>query len=184
MAAVFDSPLLSPFEALADYERRSLAHVAGMPEQIEAPGLWRGIGFRISQRYLVSGINEVNEILTPPALTIVPGTRGWLLGVANVRGNLVPVIDLKQYLEGERTQATDSSRVLLVRQAGGSVGLLIDEVLGQRSFSEEQRAEAIGEDDERYGRFVGEKYPLGEMHWGQFSMATLVRSPDFVQAAA
>jgi twitching motility protein PilI len=184
MAAVFDSPLLSPFEALADYERRSLAHVAGMPEQIEAPGLWRGIGFRIGQRYLVSGINEVNEILTPPALTIVPGTRGWLLGVANVRGNLVPVIDLKQYLEGERTQITDASRVLLVRQAGGSVGLLIDEVLGQRSFSEEQRAEAIGEDDERYGRFVGEKYPLGEMHWGQFSMATLVRSPDFVQAAA
>jgi twitching motility protein PilI len=184
MAAVFDSPLLSPFEALADYERRSLAHVAGMPEQIEAPGLWRGIGFRIGQRYLVSGINEVNEILTPPALTIVPGTRGWLLGVANVRGNLVPVIDLKQYLEGERTQVTDASRVLLVRQAGGSVGLLIDEVLGQRSFSEEQRAEAIGEDDERYGRFVGEKYPLGEIHWGQFSMATLVRSPDFVQAAA
>ena len=184
MAAVFDSPLLSPFEALADYERRSLAHVAGMPEQIEAPGLWRGIGFRIGQRYLVSGINEVNEILTPPALTIVPGTRGWLLGVANVRGNLVPVIDLKQYLEGDRTQITDASRVLLVRQAGGSVGLLIDEVLGQRSFSEEQRAEAIGEDDERYGRFVGEKYPLGEMHWGQFSMATLVRSPDFVQAAA
>jgi twitching motility protein PilI len=184
MAAVFDSPLLSPFEALADYERRSLAHVAGMPEQIEAPGLWRGIGFRIGQRYLVSGINEVNEILTPPPLTIVPGTRGWLLGVANVRGNLVPVIDLKQYLEGERTQLTDASRVLLVRQAGGSVGLLIDEVLGQRSFSEEQRAEAIGEDDERYGRFVGEKYPLGEMHWGQFSMATLVRSPDFVQAAA
>jgi twitching motility protein PilI len=184
MAAVFDSPLLSPFEALADYERRSLAHVAGMPEQIEAPGLWRGIGFRIGQRYLVSGINEVNEILTPPALTIVPGTRGWLLGVANVRGNLVPVVDLKQYLEGERTQVTDASRVLLVRQAGGSVGLLIDEVLGQRSFSEEQRAEAIGEDDERYGRFIGEKYPLGEMHWGQFSMATLVRSPDFVQAAA
>jgi len=184
MAAVFDSPLLSPFEALADYERRSLAHVAGMPEQIEAPGLWRGIGFRIGQRYLVSGINEVNEILTPPALTIVPGTRAWLLGVANVRGNLVPVIDLKQYLEGERTQVTDSSRVLLVRQAGGSVGLLIDEVLGQRSFSEEQRAEAIGEDDERYGRFVGEKYPLGDVHWGQFSMATLVRTPDFVQAAA
>jgi twitching motility protein PilI len=184
MASVLDLQQLSPFEALANFERRSLAHTAGLPEQIEAPGLWRGIGFRIGQRYMVSSINEVNEILTLPALTIVPGTRSWLLGVANVRGNLVPVIDLKQYLEGERTQLTDSSRVLLVRQLGGSVGLLIDEVLGQRNFSEEQRAEAIGEDDERYSRFIGEKYPLGEMHWGQFSMAALVRSPDFVQAAA
>ena len=184
MATVLDTQQLSPFEALADYERRSLAHAAGLPEQIEAPGLWRGIGFRVGARYLVSSINEVNEILTPPALTVVPGTRPWLLGVANVRGNLVPVIDLKQYLESERTQFTDSSRVLLVRQHGGSVGLLIDEVLGQRNFSEEQRAEAVGEEDDRYSRFVGEIYPLGEVHWGQFSMAILVRTPDFVQAAA
>lgn len=184
MASVLDPQMLTPFEALADYERRSLAHTAGLPEQIEAPGLWRGIGFRIGAHYLVSSINEVNEILTLPALTIVPGTRGWLMGVANVRGNLVPIIDLKQYLEGDRTQVTDSTRVLVVRQSGGSVGLLIDEVLGQRSFSEEQRADAVGEEDERYGRFVGEKYPLGDVHWGQFSMAALVRSPDFVQAAA
>ena len=184
MATVLDTQQLSPFEALADYERRSLAHAAGLPEQIEAPGLWRGIGFRVGTRYLVSSINEVNEILTLPPLTIVPGTRPWLLGVANVRGNLVPVIDLRQYIEGERTQLTDSSRVLLVRQLGGSVGLLIDEVLGQRNFSEEQRADALGEDDERYARFVGEKYPLGDVHWGLFSMAALVRTPDFVQAAA
>jgi twitching motility protein PilI len=184
MATVLDTTQLSPFEALADYERRSLAHAAGLPEQIEAPGLWRGIGFRVGARYLVSSINEVNEILTFPALTLVPGTRPWLLGVANVRGNLVPVIDLRQYLEGERTQVTDSSRVLLVRQLGGSVGLLIDEVLGQRNFSEEQRSDALGEEDDRYARFVGENYPLGEVNWGLFSMAALVRTPDFVQAAA
>jgi len=184
MASVLDLQQLTPFEALANYERRSLAHAAGLPEQIEAPGLWRGIGFRIGTHYLVSSINEVNEILTLPALTVVPGTRGWLLGVANVRGNLVPVIDLKQYLEGERSVLTDTSRVLLVRQLGGSVGLLIDEVLGQRSFSEEQRRDAVGEENEHYARFVAEKYPLGDVVWGQFSMNALVRTPDFVQAAA
>lgn len=184
MAIAADHAIATPFEVLAEYERRSLAHVAGLPEQIEAPGLWRGIGFRVGSRHFVSVIAEVNEILTPPLLTQVPGTRRWLLGVANVRGNLVPVIDLKQYLEGERTIVTDSSRVLLVRQLGGSVGLLIDEVLGQRNFSEEQRAEAVGEDDERYSRYIGEKYPLGDVQWGHFSMAALVRSPDFVQAAA
>ena len=95
-----------------------------------------------------------------------------------------PVRPLKQYLEGERTQLTESSRVLLVRQSGGSVGLLIDEVLGQRNFSQEQRADAIGEEDERYSRFVSEKYLLGEVYWGLFSMAALVRTPDFAQASA
>jgi twitching motility protein PilI len=184
MSTALDMFTLSPFDALAEYERRSLAHVAGVPEQIEAPGLWRGIGFRIGSRYLVSSINEVNEILTYPSLTLVPGTRTWLLGVANVRGNLVPLIDLKQYLEGERTLVSEVSRVLLVRQSGGSVGLLIDEVLGQRNFSQEQRVDAIGEEDDRYNRFVPEKYLLGEVYWGLFSMAALVRTPDFAQASA
>jgi twitching motility protein PilI len=182
MAAVFDSPLLSPFEALADYERRSLAHVAGMPEQIEAPGLWRGIGFRIGQRYLVSGINEVNEILTPPALTIVPGTRGWLLGVANVRGNLVPVIDFARFLFGERTLHTDRTRLLIVRQNGGNVALLVDEVFGQRTVDQEQRTQAMNEDDPRLVRFVDGR--VGEQQLAVFSMNRLVRAPDFRQAAA
>jgi len=184
MAAAADHFVGTPFEVLADYERRSLAHVAGLPEQIEAPGLWRGIGFRVGVRYFVSVIAEVNEILTPPLLTQVPGTRRWLLGVANVRGNLVPIIDLRDFVEGERSVLTESSRVLVVRQHAGSVGLLIDEVLGQRSFTEEQRDEAVGEADERYQRFVGENLQLGDVLWGLFSMAALVRAAEFQQGSA
>lgn len=182
--SVADPRQLTPFAALADYEQRSLTHVAGLPEQIEAPGLWRGIGFRVGTRRLISGIDEVGEILSMPPVTRVPGTRDWLLGVANVRGNLVPIVDLKYYLIDETTLLSDFSRVLLVRQPGGSsVGLLIDELLGQRSFSDEQRAQAIEEDDERLQRFVVENYPIGDEHWGLFSMAALVRSHDFIQAA-
>ena len=184
MPADFESPLLSPFEALADYERRSLAHVAGMPEQIEAPGLWRGIGFRIGQRYMVSGIHEVNEILTPPALTIVPGTRGWLLGVANVRGNLLPVVDLKQFLEGERTLVHEGQRVLVVRQSGGNVAVIIDELFGQRTFNDSHRAELSGDIDGRYGHFVSQMYRLADVNWSVFSMSTLTRTPEFRQATA
>lgn len=184
MAISTDAQTTGPFEALVDYERRSLAHVAGLPEQIEAPGLWRGIGFRIGTRHLVSSIAEVNEILTLPALTVVPGTQGWMLGVANVRGNLVALVDLRQYIEAERTVLTEASRVLVVRQHGGSVGLLVDEVLGQRSFSDEQRDGAVGEEDERYSRYINEKVQLGDILWGLFSMASLVRSAEFQQASA
>jgi len=174
----------TPFEVLAEYEQRSLAHAAGVPEQIEAVGLWRGIGFRIGDRHFVSSIAEVNEILTWPTLTIVPGAKSWLLGIANVRGNLVPVIDLRDFTGGGRSATSESTRVLIVRQQGGSAGLLVDEVLGQRSFSEEQLAATVGEADERYGRFVGENVRLGDVLWGLFSMATLVRSSEFQQAAA
>lgn len=184
MAISPDQQLSGPFETLADYERRSLAHVAGLPEQIEAPGLWRGIGFRIGLHHLVSSIAEVNEILTMPALTNVPGTQPWMLGVANVRGNLVAMVDLRHFLEGKPSHLTEASRVLVVRQQGGSVGLLIDEVLGQRSLTDALRENAQGEEDESYRRFVGEKIQLGDTLWGMFSMTALVRSAEFQQASA
>ena len=182
--AASDTATLTPYEALAEYERRSLAHAAGAPEQVEAPGLWRGIGFRVGDRHFVSSIAEVTEILTPPALTTVPGARSWLLGVANVRGNLVPVVDLRDFVGVGRGSGGDAARVLVVKPTGGSVGLLVAEVLGQRSFSEQQIAAAVGEADEKYNRFVGENVQLGDVSWGLFSMAALVRTAEFQQAAA
>src|SRR5690348_17403230 len=99
-----------PFDILADYEQRSLAHVAGLPEQLDAPGLWRGVGFRVGRRRLAAGFEEVVEILPMPQVTPVPGSQPWMLGVANVRGNLLPIVDLKQFLEGERTVLHEGDR--------------------------------------------------------------------------
>lgn len=174
-----------PFEILAEYERLSLAHQAGAPEQIEAPGLWRGIAFRVGERVLASSIGEVNEIMVPQALTPVPGTQPWMLGVANVRGNLVPVIDLGLFLFGIATTTGDRTRVLLVRQGvSGSVGLLVDEVAGQRSLTLEMQADAEGEDDQRLQRFVERNVRFDGQRLGVFSMLRLTRAADFQQAAA
>jgi twitching motility protein PilI len=174
----------TPFDILADYERRSLAHVAGLPEQIDAPGLWRGIGFRIGKRNLAAGFGEVVEIITLPPLTPVPGGDTWLLGVANIRSNLLPVVDLKMFLEGERTVQHATTRALVVRQGGGNVAVVIDELYGQRNFTDENRAELEGIDEGRYGAFVKQAYRLGDTLWGVFSMALLTRTPEFRQAAA
>ena len=68
--AVAESPRpLDPFEVLRDYESRSLAHVVGLPEQLDAPGLWRGVGFRIGAHRLASGFGEVVEILPMTTVT-------------------------------------------------------------------------------------------------------------------
>jgi twitching motility protein PilI len=180
---------LSPFDVLADYERRSLAHVAGLPEQLDAPGLWRGVGYRIGTRRLASGFGEVLEILPIPQVTPVPGAQPWMLGVANVRGNLLPIVDLKQFLEGERTVLHEGQRILLVRQPGGDVAVLIDELYGQRSFNEQQQlndeeAQAAQLVEGRYAHFIDRAYRLGDHPWGIFSLERLARTPEFRQAAA
>ncbi len=186
---------MTPFEVLVDYERRSLAHVVGLPEQIDAPGLWRGVGYRIGSRRLASGFDEVVEILTLPQVTPVPGAQAWLLGLANVRGNLLPVVDLKQFLQSERTVIHEGQRILLVRQSGGNLAVLIDELYGQRSFNEEQRHDAAAgmdasQDDAgtwaegRYRHFIDHSYRLDDTEWGVFSLDRLTRTPEFRQAAA
>ena len=180
---------LAPFDVLVDYELRSLAHVPGLPEQLEAPGLWRGVGYRLGNRRLASAFDEVLEILPLPQVTPVPGAQPWMLGLANVRGNLLPIVDLKQFLEGERTVLHESQRILLVRQPGGDVAVLIDELYGQRSFNQQH---LLGSDDEvaariaegRYANFIGQAYRLDDITWGIFSLDRLARTPEFRQAAA
>src|SRR5690606_41412345 len=115
-----------PSARRADCEPRRLAHVAGVPEQFDAPGLWRGVGYRIGDYRLASAFNEVVEILPLPPITPVPGAQSWMLGVGNVRGNLLPIVDLKQFLEGERTVLHETQRVLIVRQPDGDVAVTIE----------------------------------------------------------
>ncbi len=173
-----------PFLVLADYEERSLAHIAGLPEQLDAPGLWRGVAYRIGSHRLASGFDEVIEILSLPALTTVPGAQPWMLGVANVRGTLLPVVDLKQFLDGDRTVLHESQRVLVVRQPGGEVAVIIDELYGQRSFVDGQGIDVAEVSEGRYGHFIDRAYRMGEQNWGIFSLDRLARTPEFRQAAA
>ena len=171
------------YALLAQYERRSLAHDPGVPEQIEAPGLLRTIGFRVGDHHFVSGIDEIGEILmSPPPVTSVPSTRPWLLGVANVRGNLIAVVDLKQFLFEQRTHVTGRARVLVVKQAGGNVGLLVDELIGQRNLTDADRAGAEGEADPGLARFVTENVNVGAVRLGRFSMVELTRTAEFQHA--
>ncbi len=172
------------YAVLAAYERASLAHDPGVPEQIDAPGLWRAIGFRVGDRRFMCGIDEVAEILmSPPPVTSVPATRPWLLGVANVRGNLIALVDLKQFLFGQRAHLTARARVLVVKQSGGNVGLVVDELLGQRNLTDADRVHAEGEDDVALAAFVDENVTLGGVRVGRFNMLELTHAPEFQHAA-
>jgi len=171
------------FAKLTEYQNLSLAHVPGVPEEVDVPGHWRGVGFGLGGRRLVSAFDEVVEIMRMPAITHVPGTQSWMLGVANVRGTLLPVVDLKQFLEGERTVMHEGQRVLVVRQGGGNVAVLIDQLYGQRTFNDTQKT-VMAQDESRYGHFVKQMYRVGDNDWGVFSMSMLSRTPEFRQAAA
>ncbi|WP_426174394.1 chemotaxis protein CheW [Massilia sp. TWR1-2-2] len=85
-----------------------------------------------ADRYLLD-LTQAGEIVPLPAVTVVPLTQPWYLGLANIRGNLVGIIDLARYLGLGETQAGADSRIVTFAGAlGFNCGLLVGRVYGLR----------------------------------------------------
>ena len=79
---------------LSDIQAATFRNAAQLPLKESAQPEWQGIGFQLGGTRLVSPMGEVNEILKVPKITALPGVKSWLLGIANVRGRLMPIVDL------------------------------------------------------------------------------------------
>ena len=102
-AADLTALIEQPFDLLQELERRSRAAIAGRGTG-DLPEEWVGIGFRIGDEQFVASREEVREVLMlPDSITRVPGSKRWVLGIANLRGHLLPLIDLKLFLGSGRT---------------------------------------------------------------------------------
>lgn len=73
---------------------------------------------------------DVAEVGRPPSLTRVPGLPDWVAGVANWRGRVLAVLDLRGLLAGPGAGAGRSGRIVVLTRAGVSVGLLVEAVEG------------------------------------------------------
>lgn len=173
----------SPLERLARLEKLCLDHASGLPQQVQTEEAWLGIGFRLGELQLVAPLGEVSEILTPPSLSQVPRTKAWVCGIANVRGNLMPIMDLQGYLHDRPATLNRRSRILVVNHNGVYSGLVVDAVLGLRHFRDEERCDELPGGDARVHEYMTHGFRSGNEHWGVFSMHKLAETPQFLKAA-
>ncbi len=108
------SDVQTPFQLLVDIDQRCRRLAAGLPAQQEAVQSWSGIGFRMGGRFFVAPMGEVGEVLHEPRYTQLPGVKTWVKGVANVRGRLLPIMDLCGFLGTELSPLRKQRRVLVV----------------------------------------------------------------------
>ena len=143
------------------------------------------MGFRIGEEQFVASREQVREVLMlPDAVTRVPGARRWLLGIANLRGHLLPLIDVKLLLGSGRTTLRRTTRVISVNHREVPAGLVVDEVLGFRRFMDHEFANEAAETIVRCDRFLDGSYQRGDESWPVFNLFDLVESNMFLQAAA
>lgn len=88
--------------------------------------------FLVDKEKLAINIHDVKEIIEISNITRVPMTPDYIRGVINLRGNVVPVVDLSARLGREKSEISKRSCIVLVEIMTGeetqSIGMLVDQV--------------------------------------------------------
>ena len=171
-------------EKLLDYEQRSLAFEPGQIDGQEQSGEWVGVIFRIGNLRLACNVKQVAEFLPIPAFTPVPGTKPWILGLANVRGDLLTIIDLAWFLKGKRSTVSMRTRLLAASLRGRPVGLLVDEVFGQRHFVSDEGKSSHLPKASPLKNYVHMQYRSGKDVWQELDLDSLFSTSEFLNGAA
>jgi twitching motility protein PilI len=173
-----------PFELLRELERRARLALTGSPGDDAGAEEWVGIGLRLGGERFVVAREDVREVLMlPPALTRVPGARAWVRGLANVRGHLLPIADLRAFLGAGEAGGERTARVLVANDAEFPVGLVVDEVYGFRRFLLRERVADLPQTGIRADRYLQGAFRRGLEVWPVFSVQKLLASREFQRAA-
>jgi purine-binding chemotaxis protein CheW len=90
--------------------------------------------FRLVQESYALETRYVREVYPLKNLTPLPCTPPFVLGIVNVRGRIVPVLDIKKFFDLPEKGLTDLHRIILVRGNDLELGLLADVIVGVRSI--------------------------------------------------
>jgi twitching motility protein PilI len=174
-----------PFELLRELERLARVALSGQGRDAANEREWVGVAFRMSAENFLVAREETREVLGFPAsVTRVPGAKPWIRGMANVRGQLLPIVDLRAFLGGGITSVTRSSRVLVANHREVPAGLLVDEVQGFRRFADNEFGATVPPTIIRCERYLAGAFRRGADSFPVFSLRSLLESTEFLQAAA
>ena len=85
----------------------------------------------------------VSEVYPLRDLTPIPCTPAFVLGIINVRGQLLPVIDLDQFLDLRKRQETEHARVIVLDSDGVQLGVIADSIVGVRAIATSQIQDSL-----------------------------------------
>jgi len=174
-----------PFELLKELERRSRTVAAASAPNAGAGREWVGVAFRMGGETFLVAREETREVLGYPAvITRIPGAKSWVKGLANVRGQLLPMLDLRQFLGSGSTAPGRNTRVVMVNHREIPAGLIVDEVLGFRRFAEPEFDAEAPPTVIRCESYLAGAFRRGGEVWPVLSLKSLVESQSFLQAAS
>lgn len=170
-------------QLLKGIEQRSRQGSTRLSQQGEKQGVWTAIDFKMAQLNYLIPLTETREIFpVPQQITPVPRSKAWVYGIANLRGELLPIFDLKCFLLGQTSKVNKRSRVLVINHPDIYSGLLVDDVFGLKHF-QSPPVETKQQRDSAIAAYLNGNIAQKGTKWDVFSFHKLATDQRFLNAA-
>lgn len=118
--------------------------LAKEPDAVEEPSLFMEVlSFMLAgERYAIEA-RFVIETMPLVELTSLPGLPSFLLGIVNIRGRILSVMDIKKFFDLPETGLSDLHKLIVVRHRDLEVGIVADVLLGIESLARERMYSAL-----------------------------------------
>lgn len=135
------------------------------------------LGVVIGQTRWLLNLQEAGEIVAVGQITKVPLTQDWFLGLTNIRGNLISVIDLAQFCGMPRTSVDKESRIIAFASSlSFNSGLLVSRVMGLRNVAEMQLQSDPDASPWAMKRYLDRESQV----WTELDLSLIVQDPRFL----
>lgn len=138
------------------------------------------LGVMIGQTRWLLSLQEAGEIVSVGQITKVPLTQDWFLGLTNIRGNLVSVIDLANFRGMAPTPVDKESRIVAFAPTlSFNSGLLVSRVMGLRNVAEmdlQQGDDAVSDVPWATKRYLDRDSQV----WTELDLSLIVQDPQFL----
>lgn len=96
------------------------------------------ISFKVGNEDFAIPITDIREIVKPSEYTHIPFVPAYILGVFNLRGNILPLIDLKQKFGFEPTIINSETHIIVAKHQDQMMGFVVDQLTGVLYFQEDE----------------------------------------------
>ncbi len=156
---------MNAYQTLISIAQRSQKVAHDLPSKKDSQAHWMGLGFRLHGNIFVAPLADVVELMHVPVTTHLPGVKHWIVGVANIRGRLMTLIDFSLYFGQVSKRSKVSARTFVVEGDDTYYGLIIDESMGMQHFSRDSRSDDVENVDERYLPYIDGSYHAAGIQW-------------------
>lgn len=123
--------------------------------------------FSASGKFFGLELSIVREVLQPPEVTKIPNMLAHILGVYNLRGTIITLVDIRQILGLDQNKDKKSDMVILLKNGDFTISFIVDRVLDFIEIDNskiQQETSKIPSRIARYLRGIYHEKRMGEVH--------------------